>query len=208
MQHGREGGWARANRQPDRAPLSGTPVGTRRVDHGTTSRTGERLSGGTVNFITPLCACAVGGLLGTGVLDKLIHWSPFVFTLEQNPLIPAPLAAAVGGGVVAVESCVAVAILAPRTRHAGFLAASVLFGAFTVVIAVLIVLTPGARCGCTFLLGYDTAEPRHLVINVLLTTLSVFIWRTEPSDRSPSGADRAVPPSASLSTLSPKRRFP
>jgi hypothetical protein len=208
VQHGREGGWARANRQPDRAPLSGTPVDTGRIDHGTTSRTGERLQGGTVNFIAPLCAFAVGGLLGTGVVDKLIHWSPFVLTLEQNPFVPASLAAAAGGGVVAVESFVAVTILIPRTRRTGFLTASLLFGVFTLVIAALLFLTPGARCGCTFLLGYDTADPRHLVLNILLTILSVFIWRTEPYDRSPSEAGLAVQPPASLSTLSPKRRFP
>ena len=77
-----------------------------------------------MRYTAVLCACAIGGLLGFGAIEKLMHWPLFVFTLQHNPLLPASLAGAVGGGVVAVECLVAGALLVPRTRCRGFFAAA------------------------------------------------------------------------------------
>ena len=139
-----------------------------------------------MRYTAVLCACAMGGLLGFGAIDKLMHWPLFVFTLEHNPLLPASLAGAVGGAVVAVECLVAGALLVPRTRRRGFFAAACLFAVFTAVIGALLFAAPGERCGCTFMFGYDRAEPRHLLMNVLLTALSGFVWHAESSVPSPS----------------------
>lgn len=135
-----------------------------------------------------LSSFAVSGLLAVGAVDKLLHWSPFVFTLQHNPLLPEHLAPAAGGAVITAEMLIAGALLIPRTRHAGLFAATLLFGLFTAVVAVLLVAAPGERCGCTFLFGYDRADVRHLVMNVLLTALSGIIWHADVSVLSPSGA--------------------
>lgn len=135
-----------------------------------------------------LSSFAVSGLLAVGAVDKLLHWSPFVFTLQHNPLLPEHLAPVAGGAVITAEMLIAGALLIPRTRHAGLFAATLLFGLFTAVVAVLLVAAPGERCGCTFLFGYDRADVRHLVMNVLLTALSGIIWHADVSVLSPSGA--------------------
>lgn len=164
------------------------PDDNRRVTRGKQSRTGETISGGGMKGIGLLSTFAVSGLLAVGAVDKLVHWSPFVFTLQHNPLLPELVAPAAGGAVIAAELLVAGVLLIPRTRHAGLFAAMLLFGFFTAVVAVLLVAAPGERCGCTFLFGYDRADLRHLVMNILLTALSGFIWHTDASVLSPSGA--------------------
>lgn len=164
------------------------PDDNRRVTHGKQSRTGETISGGGMKGIGLLSSFAVSGLLGVGAVDKLLHWSLFVFTLQHNPLLPEPLAPAAGGAVITAELLVAGVLLIPRTRHAGLFAAMLLFGFFTAVVAALLVAVPGERCGCTFLFGYDRADLRHLAMNLLLTTLSGFIWHADVSVLSPSGA--------------------
>ncbi|MBP1657596.1 MAG: Methylamine utilization protein MauE [Bacteroidetes bacterium] len=164
------------------------PDDNRRVTYGKQSRTGETISGGGMKGITLLSSFAVSGLLAVGAVDKLLHWSPFVFTLQHNPLLPEHLAPAAGGAVITAEMLIAGALLIPRTRHAGLLAATLLFGFFTAVVAVLLVAAPGERCGCTFLFGYDRADVRHLVMNILLTALSGVIWHADVSVLSPSGA--------------------
>lgn len=138
--------------------------------------------------VASLSLVAVSGLLVVGAFDKLLHWSFFVFTLQHNPLVGEVLAPAVGGAVIAAEALVGGALLIPRTRRAGLLSALLLFGCFTVVVAVLLMTAPGERCGCTFLFGYDRADVRHLVMNVLLTVLCGVLLRANVSVLSPSGA--------------------
>ena len=142
-----------------------------------------------MNHTTTLCALAIGGLLGISAVDKVVHWALFVFTLEYNPLVPASVAPLLGGGVIAVESLLGALLFIPRSRHVGLFAATLLFGAFTIVIAVMMFAAPGERCGCTFLFGYDRAELRHLVLNALLTLLSGFLWHVN-AHGSPAGTER------------------
>jgi len=112
---------------------------------------------GGMNRTTTLCALAIGGLLGVSAVDKVLHWALFVFSLEHNPLVPATLSPLLGGGVIAAEAVLGGMLLFPRTRLAGLCAATLLFGAFTIVVAVMMFAAPGERCGCTFLFGYDRA---------------------------------------------------
>ncbi len=177
--------------KPDRALLSGTPADSVEVRHGKQSRTGETIAGGAMKWTTILCTMGVSGLLGISAADKVIHWGVFVFTLQQNPLLPMPLAASIGGAVLAVECFLTVVLLLPRTRHTGFFVAALVFTVFTIVIAILMIVTPGERCGCTFLFDYDRADFRHLTMNVLLALLSAYLWYVE-SNGSSAGAIRPV----------------
>lgn len=159
--------------------------------------------------ITVLSAALVGAFLLTGVVDKLMHWDLFVIALARNPLIPELVAGAVAGATVALEAAVAVALLMPSTRRAGLALGMLLFGFFTVVIAVLLWLAPDAHCGCSFVAGFDRPTVRHCVLNALIALLCGYLFGTgyRPSPtttgmRKP-GAAGTTPSTTSLQRSAP-----
>jgi hypothetical protein len=153
--------------------------------------------------ITLISAVLISAFLLTGVADKVLHWNMFVVTLGKNPLIPAVLAGAVAGGVIAVETIVAVALLPGPTRRMGMLLATILFAFFSVVVALLFWLAPSTQCGCSFTAGFDTPTVRHLLLNVLITILCGYLCiigfrRTPANTGAPApGAAITTPPTTS-----------
>jgi hypothetical protein len=125
--------------------------------------------------ITLISAVLISAFLLTGVADKLLHWDMFVFTLGKNPLIPVRLSGAIAGGVIALETAVAVALLPAATRSMGLILATVLFGVFSVVVALLLWLAPASQCGCSYVAGFDTPSVRHLCLNVLIAFLCGYL---------------------------------
>ena len=156
-----------------------------------------------MKVITGISAALISAFLFVGVADKLMHWDMFVFALGKNPLVPALLAGAVAGGVIAIEAVVACALLPPATRRTGLLLGMVLFGLFSVVIALLLWLAPASQCGCSFIAGFDKPTVRHLLLNLLIALLCGYLFGTSDR-RSPTinglrmpGAATTTPPTTS-----------
>lgn len=159
--------------------------------------------------ITFVASMTVSLFLAFGVADRVMHWPLFVFALGRNPLIPAMLSGAVAGGVLAGESVVALLLLAGRTRRSGLILAMVLFSFFTCVVALLLWLAPAAQCGCSFMSGFDTPTPRHLVLNLLIALMCGYLaftgYRVSPTVNGvcPPGA-----PATSIPSTSDQRSAP
>jgi hypothetical protein len=125
--------------------------------------------------ITIISSVLVSLFLAAGVADKVVHWYMFVLALARNPLVPTMMSGAVAGGVLTVESAVALLLLAGPTRRSGLVLASLLFCSFTCVVALLLWLAPAAQCGCSFMSGFDTPTPHHLLLNVLIALLCGYL---------------------------------
>jgi hypothetical protein len=195
---GVRGGGARANLLPSSSSLSGPlhRAATRRG--GTPCRTG---GGGVMKAITCTASVVVSVFLFVGVVDKLLHWMPFVIALVKNPLVPSAVAGAVAGCVIASETLVAALLLPSTTRRYGFGLGAVMFLFFTVVIALLLWIAPATPCGCSFGMGSGTPSVQHLALNILLALLCAYLFITGFRTSPANGGVR--PPLASAATSSP-----
>jgi hypothetical protein len=135
--------------------------------------------------ITILTSVLVSLFLAAGVADKVVHWQMFVLALDRNPLIPSMLSGAVAGGVLTAESAIALLLLAGPTRRGGLVLASLLFCFFTCIVALLLWLAPASQCGCSFMSGFDTPTPHHLLLDLLIALLCGYVsyagYRVSPT---------------------------
>jgi hypothetical protein len=162
-----------------------------------------------MNAITFVASVVVSLFLVFGVADRVMHWPLFVLALSRNPLIPTMLSGAVAGGVLAVETAVALLLLAGRTRRRGLILAMVLFGFFTCVVALLLWLAPAEQCGCSFMSGFDTPTLRHLLLNLLIALLCGYLastgYRVSPTV---NGVRRPGAPATTIPSTSDHRSAP
>jgi hypothetical protein len=153
-----------------------------------------------MRFITIISSVLVSLFLVAGVADKLMHWQMLVLALARNPLVPAVMSGAVAGGVLTVESTVALLLLVGATRKSGLVLASLLFSFFTCIVALLLWLAPTAQCGCSFMSGFDTPTPHHLLLNLLIALLCGYLctvgYRVSPT------VNGVRPPGATAATIS------
>jgi hypothetical protein len=159
--------------------------------------------------ITFAAAVVISAFLFAGVVDKLLHWMPFVSVLAKNPLVPSAIVGAVAGGVIAMEALVGALLMPSATRRYGLALGAVMFLFFSGVIAVLLWVAPTSPCGCSFAMGSGTPSVQHLVLNMLLSFLCAHCFFTGfPTTPATGGMRPPLAPAATPSTTTNQRSAP
>lgn len=156
--------------------------------------------------ITSAASLLVSAFLFGGVVDKLLHWIPFVVVLAKNPLVPSGAVGAVAGGVIASELLVAALLLPSSTRRSGLGLGAVMFLFFSLVIALLLRVAPSAHCGCSFAMGSGTPSVHHLALNVLLFLLCGYLFMTGFRTSPATGGVRPPLASSAISSTTTHHR--
>lgn len=120
----------------------------------------------------------IGLVLALGGIDKIIHWEEFQFALSKYPFLPDQNRTVWASMVVALELLLAAFLVRRTWRKYVLGACSVVFMVFALVVYILYRLQEGAACGCFFSFGSTKANLLHVVQNVALAVLSLFLSRS------------------------------
>jgi hypothetical protein len=145
------------------------------------------ITSSTGSSVRTLHAIGVGFIclvLLYAVVDKLFHWSSFLTALTYYPFLPYEYRTIIAYPILLVEFTLFAGLMVPVTRAVALGGCTILFGLFTFVTYVLYRVSPGSECACFFSFGSTRADLLHVVQNIALTGLSLFLWKSPPDGRS------------------------
>ncbi len=108
-------------------------------------------------------------------LDKVLHWPLFLVSLEGYGVLPPHFLALFAALVVGIELFTSITLLWPALRRHALILAASLFTLFALAVVYLMLVAPHSPCGCIFTVGSWKADLNHLLLNLVLGALALFL---------------------------------
>lgn len=113
--------------------------------------------------------------IATGV-DKLFHYSEFIGALRGYKFVPSGIAQYISVPLILAEVWTGVGLFVPTLRRIASLVGVFLILNFTAAILGNYFLSPGSSCGCWFTFYSGSVTVGHMVQNLCLIGLLIFLY--------------------------------
>jgi len=128
-----------------------------------------------VRLVRVCSVITLSTVLLLAALDKVLHWPLFLVSLEGYGVRPPYLRALFAALVVGIELFTSITLLWPALRRHALVLVASLFAVFALAVVYLMLVAPDSPCGCIFTVGSWKADLNHLVLNLVLGALALFL---------------------------------
>lgn len=119
----------------------------------------------------------IAAFFGFAGVDKILHLQGFINAINDYAFLPVPIGPYLAPIIIAAELMVPVGLSMAPWRRAAALQASLLMVIFTLALIGNKLMGGRGICGCWFSINMAHGNA-HLLLNGILTVLSVLLWRT------------------------------
>lgn len=123
-----------------------------------------------------------GVFLFTGA-DKLFHYQGFTNALGSYEIVPNGVAQYLALPLILSELWVGLGLVVKSWRRTAAVISAALLTAFTVALTFNYFHMPGIPCGCWFSITLGTANLNHILMNLTLFGLAIFVWLDTGKDQ-------------------------
>lgn len=133
----------------------------------------------SMNYLTIISSYVLGVIFVVAGVNKILHYSLFVDEISAYGVVPTHIIAYLASPLILAEIWVGVGLFFGSWRKLAAISSSVLLVFFGVVLSVGYLKGSSSACGCWLPIGSQTIGPVHIVQDLVLLGLSIFVWSNQ-----------------------------